>query len=182
MGQPIAVSERASVANPGLVRFETNRALSGMGHERWRADDVVSGDRPVDELARRMFARGGLEAIHMNGSVVTVDLAKGCDAVGLKEIIETLYVYYPPDDQTAAPDGPAGESTVAESTVDESTGADADVVAEAGDAPESATDPATATEATSDDAPASDMADADEPPSEGIATSEQPPPRDQAGS
>ncbi len=33
MGQPIVVVEKPSIANPGMVRFETNRALTGMGHE-----------------------------------------------------------------------------------------------------------------------------------------------------
>ena len=36
MGQMVAVSEQPS-ASPGIVRFELNRALTGMGHERYEA-------------------------------------------------------------------------------------------------------------------------------------------------
>src|SRR5437764_1477833 len=53
MGQPITVVEHDSRAHPGVVRFEVNRPLSGMGHERYRATDVVDDVRPVDEVARR---------------------------------------------------------------------------------------------------------------------------------
>jgi len=56
MGQPITVVEKPS-SRPGIVRFEINRPLSGMGHERWSDGDLVEGDRPVDELARRLFAQ-----------------------------------------------------------------------------------------------------------------------------
>lgn len=99
MGQPIVVVEKPSVANPGMVRFETNRALTGMSHERYRAGTEVRGHRPPDELARRLLARGGIESVHMNGSVVTVDLAKGSDSAGLVEIIEGLFIHYPPEDE-----------------------------------------------------------------------------------
>ena len=59
MGQPIVVIEKPS-SRRGMVRFETNRALTGMGHERYRADQDVWGNRPPDELARRLFAHGGV--------------------------------------------------------------------------------------------------------------------------
>jgi hypothetical protein len=103
MGQPIVVVEKPSVANPGMVRFETNRALTGMGHERYVPGEV-RGDRPPDELARRLLARGGIEAVHINGSVVTVDLQKGHSSAGLREIIESLYIHYPPTLDGEAPD------------------------------------------------------------------------------
>ncbi len=96
MGQPIVVIEKPSVANPGMVRFETNRALTGMSHERYLSGTEVRGHRPPDELARRLLARGGIQAVHMNGSVVTVDLVKGQDTAGLAEIIESLFIHYPP--------------------------------------------------------------------------------------
>jgi len=102
MGQPIVVIAKPS-SNPGIVRFETNRALTGMGHERYAAGDDIWGDRPPDELARRLLARGGVDHIQINGNMVTVDLAKGFDADGLQEIIEQLYIFYPdqPDDAEA---------------------------------------------------------------------------------
>ncbi|HEY2813535.1 MAG TPA: hypothetical protein VGJ03_08745 [Acidimicrobiales bacterium] len=93
MGQPITVVEKQS-SRPGLVRFEINRPLSGMGHERYVKDTTVEGDRPVDELARRLFARGGVDAVHINGSVVTVDLSKGATSAGLADLIRDLFLYY----------------------------------------------------------------------------------------
>ncbi len=113
MGQPIVVVEKPSV-NRGIVRFETNRALTGMGHEVYRAGDEVRGNRPPDELARRLLARDNVHGVHINGSVVTVDLAKGHTSEGLKEVIEDLYVFYPEtaeeDGDAAAVDGEAPES------------------------------------------------------------------------
>jgi len=93
MGQLIAVTEKPS-SNPGVVRFETNRILTGMGHERYRSDDEVWGERPPDVLARRMFAHGTVDGVHVNGNMITVDLAKGRTSEGLKEIVEKLYEHY----------------------------------------------------------------------------------------
>ena len=55
MGQPITVIEKASQRH-GVVRFETNRVLTGTGHERYRPGDVivrVGGNRidSLDELS-----------------------------------------------------------------------------------------------------------------------------------
>ncbi|MGI8662957.1 MAG: hypothetical protein ACR2LQ_07070 [Acidimicrobiales bacterium] len=108
MGQPITVVEKPS-SRPGIVRFELNRPLSGMGHERWAAGQLVEGDRPVDELARRLFEQGGVDAIHMNGSVVTVTLARGSSGDALGDVVRNLFRFYP-DQPAEAPDNPAGES------------------------------------------------------------------------
>ena len=94
MGQPIVVRQQAS-SNPGIVRFETNRAFTGMGHERYASLEQAVGNRPPDELARRLFEHGGVEAVHLNGNVVTVHLAEGASGEGLAEIIEQLYLFYP---------------------------------------------------------------------------------------
>ena len=59
MGQPITVVEKPSFRE-GIVRYEINRSLTGMGHERYAAGDEVTGDAPADELARRLFALGGI--------------------------------------------------------------------------------------------------------------------------
>ena len=122
MGQPIVVKEKPS-SNPGVVRFETNRALTGMGHERYRSTDEVWGERPPDELARRLFARGGVDQVHVNGNIVTVDLTKGFDADGIQRIIETLYLHYPPagsgagtPDEADAVAAASDSSDVAEAT------------------------------------------------------------------
>lgn len=135
MGQSIVVNEKPS-SYPGVVRFETNRALTGMGHERYLPGVEVWGQRPPDELARRLFARGGVSSVQINGNVVTIDIDKGFDTGGIKAIIENLYRTYP--DQ---PEGPGVSDP-----------ADAPVIEAALD-PESAADPADGTDAVAEDAP-----------------------------
>ena len=95
MGQPITVDEKPS-ATPGVVRFELNRSLTGMGHERYASPDVATGDRVVDELARRLFATGKVASIHIYSNVVTVDLDKGMTSDGLAGVIHDLFIYYTP--------------------------------------------------------------------------------------
>jgi hypothetical protein len=95
MGQSITVVEKPS-ARPGVVRFETNRSLSGMGHERYRAGTEVTGDRPVDELARRLFEHGGVDGVHIYSNVITVDLSKGSSGEGLRDQIQELFIHYVP--------------------------------------------------------------------------------------
>jgi hypothetical protein len=95
MGQPITVIEKPT-STPGVVRFETNRNLTGMGHERYKGAEDAVGDRPVDELARRLFARGGIDGVHVYGNVITVDLAKGGTSEGLADVVHELFVHYVP--------------------------------------------------------------------------------------
>jgi hypothetical protein len=102
MGQPINVVEKPT-STPGLARFEINRSLTGMGHERYASIDDVVDDRPVDELARRLFETGGVTRVHANGSVITVDLAEGWTGEKLLDVIRSLYIHYPPT--AAAPRG-----------------------------------------------------------------------------
>lgn len=137
MGQPIVVTEKPS-SYPGVVRFETNRALTGMGHERYLAGTEVWGDRPPDELARRLFRSPSVSGVQINGNVVTVDLVKGYDARGLREVVENLYRFYP--------DQPAGEVAP---TDKESA------------APESLAEPADATPETLEDAPDANVDEAE---------------------
>ena len=109
MGQPITVVEKPS-SRTGVVRYETNRALTGMGHERYRAGDEILGAAPADELARRLFDRGGITGVHVNGNVVTVELAEA-EAEGIDEVIASLYLYWvegvevPSDDELMGADG-----------------------------------------------------------------------------
>jgi hypothetical protein len=95
MGQPITVVEKPS-STPGVARFEINRSLTGMGHERYASVDDIRDDRPVDELARRLFDTGGVTQIHANGSVITVHLAPGWTGEKLLDVIRGLYVHYQP--------------------------------------------------------------------------------------
>lgn len=111
MGQPITVIEKPS-SNPAVLRFETNRPLSGMGHERYTEPPAELLDRPVDELARRLFAAGGVESVHINGSVVTVALGGGRTGAGLADIVRGLFRHY--RDEPAAPEADAAGDAPAE--------------------------------------------------------------------
>jgi hypothetical protein len=111
MGQPINVVEKPS-RTPGIARFEINRSLTGMGHERYASADDIVDNRAVDELARRLFATGGVTWVHVNSSVITVALADGWAGGQLLDVIRGLYIYYPPADDpgsASAVSGPPGE-------------------------------------------------------------------------
>jgi hypothetical protein len=95
MGQPISVV-RKQTTTPALVRFEINRTLTGTGHERYRAGVPVSGERPPDELARRLFDHGGVAAVHIHSNIVDIELAAGGSADGMDDIIRELYIHYKP--------------------------------------------------------------------------------------
>lgn len=113
MGQPVTVIEKPS-SRAGVVRYEINRSISGMGHERYDVDDEVVGDRPPDELARRLFTRGGIRAVHINSSVITVELDTG-DTAGISELISELFTYYvpgvevPSDEELTTPEAIANQ-------------------------------------------------------------------------
>jgi hypothetical protein len=118
MGQPINVVEKPS-RTPGIARFEINRSLTGMGHERYASAEDIVDNRAVDELARRLFATGGVTRVHVNSSIITVALADGWAGEQLLDVIRGLYVYYPP----AAKD-PGSASAVSSPPDEESTGGD----------------------------------------------------------
>ena len=71
MGQPITVTMRAGT-HPEVRFFETNRSLTGMAIERYTSADDVTGDRPPDVLARRLFDLGATK-VTVYSNVVTVD-------------------------------------------------------------------------------------------------------------
>ena len=103
MGQPVTVIEKPS-SRPGVVRFEINRTLTGMGHERYKVGTPVEGNRPPDELARRLFDHGGIDSIHINSNVITLDMAKGGNSDGIAGVIEDLYTYYRPGVEVPTPE------------------------------------------------------------------------------
>jgi hypothetical protein len=107
MGQPVTVIEKPS-ATAGVVRYETNRVLTGTGHEGYRSREDAFGHKWCDELARRLFDRGGLASVHMNGNVVTVHLLDDASAEGIKEIVEDMFLYYR---EGVVPEIPAGAAT-----------------------------------------------------------------------
>jgi hypothetical protein len=108
MGQPVTVIEKPS-STPGVIRFETNRVLTGTGHENYRAGEPITGRKWCDELARRLFEPGGVATVHMNASVVTVHLDEGASPAGLREVIETMFIYYGPGVEVVVPEGAATE-------------------------------------------------------------------------
>jgi hypothetical protein len=93
MGQPITAVQKPT-PQPDVVRFELNRSLTGMGHERYRSLADVKGDRPPDRLARALLEQPGVAAVHIYSNVVTVDLAGRSDGDGLRELIEGLFIHY----------------------------------------------------------------------------------------
>lgn len=99
MGQPVVVVEKPS-RRPGIVRFEANRSLSGMGHESFCNGDsrayLTDSVTPSAELARRLFATGRVAAVHVYQNMITVDLAKGFDSSGLVDVVRDLYQYWKP--------------------------------------------------------------------------------------
>ena len=125
MGQLVAVTEKPS-STRGVVRFEINRSLSGMGHEHFESVTDAWGNTPSDELARRMFATGQVAAVHVYANIITVDLEKGHDSGGLADILRDLYQYWKPgveppsfedlqpEETEAAPSGDGGDGGGAE--------------------------------------------------------------------
>lgn len=95
MGQLVGVVEKPS-ATPGVVRFELNRSLTGMGHERYTSMLDAVGATPAASLSRQLFASGRVAAVHVFGNMVTVDLEKGYDSTGLADIVREMYRYWKP--------------------------------------------------------------------------------------
>ena len=79
-----------------MVRFEINRSLTGMGHEYYDVAPPATRTRPPDELARRLFASGRIDGMHINSNVITLDMSKGADTAGLRQIVEDLFIHYRP--------------------------------------------------------------------------------------
>ena len=100
MGQQIAVVERPST-HPGVIRFEANRTLTGMGHEVFRSAADAIGPRPAAVLARTLLSSGKVTAVHMYSNMITVDLAvsesgRPSDSAGLGDMVRDLYQYWKP--------------------------------------------------------------------------------------
>lgn len=139
MGQNVTVVEKKS-SNPGMLRFEINRSLTGMGHERYDSLDAVVDDRVVDVLARRLFETGDVDSVHINSSVITVRLASGNTGSDLLDVIQNLFRFYdaavpeevvsadgPPVDEVVEPEAAAApEATSTEEAAKDATVADDD--------------------------------------------------------
>ncbi len=95
MGQQIAVVEKPS-RTPGVVRYEANRNLTGMGHEVFHSAAEAAGPRPAAVLARRLLDTGRVQSVHVFGNIITVDIAKGHTSEGLDDVVRGLYQYWFP--------------------------------------------------------------------------------------
>jgi hypothetical protein len=95
MGQQIAVVAKPS-HTPGVMRYEANRNLTGMGHELFSSVADAHGPRPAAVLARRLLDTGQVAGVHVFGNMITVDIAKGHTADGLDAVIADLYGYWKP--------------------------------------------------------------------------------------
>jgi hypothetical protein len=115
MGQPVAVIVKHS-PTPGMVRFEANRNLTGMGHETFRTAADAVGPRPAASLARTLLATGQVQQVHMFGNIVTVDLLKGFTADGLADVVRDMYQYWKPGMVPPAFVEPAPEEGAAAAT------------------------------------------------------------------
>ena len=102
MGQLITVARKPSIREDVAI-FELNRSLTGMGHERYRSRADIVRNRPVDELARRLFDVDGVQGVHVYSNMVTVDLALSAKPEGLEDIIRSLFTYYRPGVEVVEP-------------------------------------------------------------------------------
>jgi hypothetical protein len=106
MGQPVTVIEVPS-SQPGVVRYRTNRPLTGMGHEIYRsmADVDAAPDKPASRIGRILIEQGGVESVHLNGNVITVQLGHAGSDTGFKQLIEEVFIYYRPGVEVVIPEG-----------------------------------------------------------------------------
>jgi len=101
MGQPVAVTLKRSV-EPGRVRFEMNRSLTGQGHESYDQSPPRTETFGA-VLAQRLFATGLVRQVHVYSSVVTVDMVPGANAESLTPVIVDLYQYWKPGMEPSLP-------------------------------------------------------------------------------
>lgn len=93
MGLAINVTEHATTT-PGVFRFEADRGLTGMAHERYGSLADVVFDRPPDRLAKALFERGGVKHVHIYGNEITVRLEAGAQTTGIADLISNLFIHY----------------------------------------------------------------------------------------
>jgi hypothetical protein len=105
MGQPVTVVQK-STSRPDVVRFEINRSITGMDPHRYRRGEEIQGDAPPDRAAKRLLAHPGVDAVHIDSNVITVDLGDGVvPADQLKADIESLFTYYAEGVEVVVPEG-----------------------------------------------------------------------------
>ena len=116
MGQQVSVVEKPS-PRPGVLRFETNRSLTGMGHERFTTMGDAVGPRPAAALARQLLSTGKVDSVYMYGNIISVDISKGSNADGLSDVVRDMYQYWKPGMEMPTFDSPAEEAAPAAAAV-----------------------------------------------------------------
>lgn len=124
MGQMVSVVQKPT-SIPGVVRFESNRTLTGQGHERFTSAADAIGPRPAAELARRLLSTGQVKGVHMFSNIITVNLLKGYQGDGLYDIVRELFQYWKPGMEPAVFEAPeaAADSAPAAASSDAGAGA-----------------------------------------------------------
>lgn len=122
MGQQVAVVEKPS-PRPGVLRFETNRSLTGMGHERFTSVLDAIGPRPAAVLARKLLSTGQVESVYIYSNIISVDIAEGSSSDGLSDIVRNMYQYWKPGMEMPTFDAPAEEAAPAAAAGDGGGGA-----------------------------------------------------------
>src|SRR5256885_13235486 len=113
MGQAITVTVRSGVRSD-VMHFEFNRSLTGMQTHRYTAAEPVTGTKPPDELARRLFTLG-VSAVTIYSSVATVVAPAerwGTLPAQVEDTIANLFIYYPDGQLPAAAIAPTEEAPV----------------------------------------------------------------------
>ena len=103
------LSLNGRVRDPGVIRFETNRSLTGMGHEHFATMADAVGPRPAAALARQLLSTGKVDSVYIYGNIVTVDISKGYTADGLGDVVRNMYQYWKPGVEIPTFDAPAPE-------------------------------------------------------------------------
>jgi hypothetical protein len=105
MGQQVAVVEKPS-PRAGVLRFETNRSLTGMGHERFTSVTEAIGPRPAAALARQLLSTGKVDSVYIYGNIISVDIARGFNGDGLADVVRNMYQYWKPGMEMPTFDAP----------------------------------------------------------------------------
>ena len=121
MGQPITVT-RKPTTRKGTIRFEANRSLTGMGHERYTSLEEAAGNRPPDEVAKRFFQHPGVQGLHIYGNQIIVNVAGDAKVDALAPELERLFIHYregvtpsypPPGEEEQQPTGEGAQEEAA---------------------------------------------------------------------
>jgi hypothetical protein len=120
MGQQVAVVEKPS-PRAGVLRLETNRSLTGMGHERFTSLQQAIGPRPAAVVARQLLSTGQVDSVYVYGNIISVDISKGFNSDGLSDVVRNMYQYWKPGMEMPTFDAP--EEAAAPAAASEAGGA-----------------------------------------------------------